>query len=80
MIKSLLMKRDKLETEIMKLAPELRAELAEKILLSLEEPSTSENEHLWLVEAERRLQEMRDGTVQGIPASEVLKRAKAAIS
>jgi hypothetical protein len=35
------MKPEKLEAEIMKLAPDLRAELAEKILLSLEEPSVS---------------------------------------
>jgi putative addiction module component (TIGR02574 family) len=74
------MKRQKLEAEIMKLTPEDRAELAEKILLSLEEPSEAENEQLWLVEAERRLQEMRAGTVPEIPASEVFKRAKAAIS
>ena len=74
------MKAEKLEAEIMKLSPEARAALAEKIILSLEEPSESENERLWVEEAERRLKEMRQGVVAEVPAEEVFRRAKAAIS
>lgn len=74
------MKAEKLEAEIMKLSPEARAALAEKIILSLEEPSESENERLWVEEAERRLKEMRQGVVTEVPAEEVFRRAKAAIS
>jgi hypothetical protein len=48
--------------------------------LSLEEPSESENERLWVAEAERRLKEMRQGVVTEVPAEEVFRRAKAAIS
>ena len=74
------MKAEELEVEIMKLSPEARAALAEKIILSLEEPSESENERLWVAEAERRLKEMRQGVVTEVPAEEVFRRAKAAIS
>lgn len=74
------MKRELLEAKIMKLAPAKRAALAEKIILSLEQPTRAENEQLWLMEAERRLQEMRDGKVTEIPSSTVLRRAKAALS
>lgn len=74
------MKPEELEAEIMKLGPEVRAALAEKIILSLDEPSESENERLWVAEAERRLKEMRQGDVAEIPAEEVFRRAKAAIS
>jgi putative addiction module component (TIGR02574 family) len=74
------MKTKDLKAEIMKLSPEQRAALAEMIILSLEEPSKTENERLWLAEAERRLTEMREGHVSEIPAEEVLRRAKSAIS
>jgi putative addiction module component (TIGR02574 family) len=50
----------------MQLSLEERAQLAGKLLLSLDEPSESEVERLWLDEAERRLNEFRQGKVQGI--------------
>ena len=74
------MKAEELEIEIMRLSPEARAALAEKIILSLEESSESENERLWVAEAERRLKEMRQGVVTEVPAEKVFRRAKAAIS
>ena len=52
-----------------------RGPLAAKILLSLEEPSEEEIEKLWIAEAERRLQEYREGKVRGIPAEEVFQKA-----
>ncbi len=70
--------------EIIKVAKDLtleeRAELAGTLLLSLDEPSESEAERLWLQEAKRRLQEFREGKVKGIPAEEVFDRAIADIS
>lgn len=48
-----------------------RAQLAGTLLLSLDEPSESEVERLWLKEAERRLQEFWKGKVKGIPTEEV---------
>jgi putative addiction module component (TIGR02574 family) len=51
-----------------------RGQLSSKIPLSLEEPSKEEVEKLWISEAERRLQEYREGKVRGIPAEEVFQR------
>jgi putative addiction module component (TIGR02574 family) len=70
----------KIESEALNLDIEARAKLAGKLLMSLDEPSPSEVERLWLDEAERRLEEFRDGKVQGVPASEVFQRAIAELS
>ena len=64
----------------MELSLEERAELAGILMLSLDEASESEVERLWLEEAERRLQDFREGKVKGIPAEEVFNRAIADIS
>lgn len=64
----------------MELTLEERAQLAGKLLMSLDEPSESEIERLWLEEAERRIEEFRSGKVKGIPADEVFRRAIADIS
>ncbi len=69
-----------LNKETMALNIEDRALLAGKLLLSLEEPSFSELEQLWLNEAERRLDDYRAGRVQGIPGDEVFRRATAELS
>jgi len=63
----------------MNLSLEGRAQLAEKLILSLDAPSGEENLHLWVVEAERRLKELREGKAKEIPAEEVFRRARAAI-
>jgi putative addiction module component (TIGR02574 family) len=64
----------------MELNLEDRAQLAGTLLFSLDEPSESKVERLWLQEAERRLQDFRSGKVKGIPAKEVFNQAIAAIS
>lgn len=69
-----------LAKETMALDIEDRAVLAGKLLLSLDEPSASELERLWLDEAERRLESYRAGRVQGIPADEVFRRAVSELS
>ena len=71
---------DEVMSAAMDLSLEERAQLAGRLLLSLDEPSESEVERLWLEEAERRLKEFREGKVQGIPADEVFRRAIADIS
>lgn len=65
----------KIESEALNLDIHTRAKLAGKLLMSLDEPSVSEIERLWLDEAERRLEEYRAGKVQGVPANEVFQRA-----
>ena len=71
---------EELANETMALDIEDRAMLAGKLLLSLDEPTPSEVERLWLDEAERRLEGYRAGRVQGILADEVFRRAISELS
>ena len=70
------MTREDLLSEALKLPLKERADLAGKILKSLEELSEAEHTKLWLEVSERRLKEMRDGTVREIPAEEVFARGR----
>jgi putative addiction module component (TIGR02574 family) len=74
------MNDEQLDAEIMKLDLDARARLAEKLILSLDVPSDKENLHLWVVEAERRLRDLREGRANEIPAEEMFRRARQAIS
>ena len=47
---------------------------------SLDELSEAEIEALWAEEAERRLDELEQGSVTEVPAEEVIRRARAVIS
>ena len=62
-----------IEKNALQLSAEDRARLAVRLLSSLEQTTESpeEIEKLWIAEAERRFQELRDGVVQGIPARDV---------
>jgi putative addiction module component (TIGR02574 family) len=71
---------EQLEAEIKKLNLKERAALAKWIIQSLDELSESEIEALWVEEAERRLDELEQGLAAEVPAEEVLRRARAAIS
>lgn len=73
-------KLDEVITAALRLSIEERAQLAGRLLLSLDEPSESETERLWLEEAERRLREFREGKVRGIPAEEVFRKTMYDIS
>ncbi|MFH0823584.1 MAG: addiction module protein [Pseudomonadota bacterium] len=66
---------DQVISAAMQLCLEERAHLARKLLLSLDEPSASEVEMLWIEEAPRRLNEFRENPVIGIPAEEAFSRA-----
>ncbi len=71
---------DEIESEAMGLDLQGRAQLARKLLLSLDAPSDEENLRLWVAEGERRLQELREGKAREIPAGEALRNARAALS
>lgn len=71
------MSLQEIEAEVMKLNLRARAELAKKILSSLDELTEEENERLWAEEAYRRFQEMESGQVKGRPAENVLRDARA---
>ncbi|MCY3956247.1 MAG: addiction module protein [Nitrospira sp.] len=66
-----------IEDEALHLSEEERAELAQKLLLSLDVPTMDEIEEDWLIEARRRARELDEGIVQPIPADEVRKKARA---
>jgi putative addiction module component (TIGR02574 family) len=76
-------KSEEILAKALELSLEERAQPAGMLLLSLavaDEPSESEVERPWMEEAERRLQESREGKTKGIPADKVFRRAIADIS
>ena len=64
------------ESVALRLNPEDRAALAHRLLVSLDDLSPEEHERVWLEVAEERVQELREGTVQGVPTSDVLSDAR----
>lgn len=74
------MDMEELLTEAMKLGLEARAELAQRLILSVDTPTESEIEQLWLQEAQRRLREWQAGKVKAVPAEEVFQQAIAEIT
>jgi len=68
---------DELRVEVLRLAPEGRADLARELLASLDALSESEIERLWLDEAERRLAQLDSGDASADPSDVVLARVRA---
>lgn len=66
-----------IQNEALQLPEEERAELARKLLISLETPSEKELEQDWLAEANRRAQDLDNGMARPISAEEVGKKARA---
>ncbi|HUD24619.1 MAG TPA: addiction module protein [Burkholderiaceae bacterium] len=66
-----------LHAEAMKLTPEERAHLADRLLASLSEDA--EVEQAWAVEVERRIAEVEAGRAQVVPASDAISRARTAL-
>ncbi len=71
------MNMKQIEIEALDLSEAERAELAQKLILSLDTPDKVNLDEAWLVEAQHRAQEIDDGTVQPIPAEEVRIKAQA---
>jgi putative addiction module component (TIGR02574 family) len=71
------MKLKAIEEEALHLPIEERAKLAQRLLESLDELSEQEAEKLWLIEVQRRLQEIDEGKVQLVSAEEVERRIQA---
>jgi putative addiction module component (TIGR02574 family) len=63
--------------EALLLPPEQRAELAERLLSSLESLSDAEAEQLWFAEAARRAEEIDRGMAKRYTAEEVRQQAQA---
>jgi putative addiction module component (TIGR02574 family) len=69
----------KIEDEALHLPKEERAQLIQRLVLSLEAPSAEELRSDWLLEARRRAEELDSGLVQAVLADEVMKKARALI-
>ena len=67
---------NQLAEEAMHLPPASRAELAEKLLESLDFPESDEIQTLWAAEAIRRRDEVRSGRVTPIPGEEVMAEVR----
>ena len=68
-----------LETEVLKLDIKSRAELARKLLNSLDALSNDEISQLWIEEAQRREAQMDQDPESGIPAEDVFRESYAAL-
>ena len=69
----------RIEDEALHLPKEERAQLVQRLVLSLESPSREELRSDWLFEARRRAQELDDGSVQAVPSEDVMRKARALI-
>jgi len=63
---------DQITSEAMQLPVSSRAELAEKLVESLDFPEDGDMKRAWAAEAIRRRDDVRSGRVQTIPGEQVL--------
>ena len=68
---------DVLEAEALKLTPEERARLADRLIASLSDDA--EIEEAWAAEVERRIAEIEAGRARVVPAVEAIARARDAL-
>ena len=68
-----MIKTDDLIAEALSLPVEVRTQLVDKLLRSLN-TSRKEIDEAWAVEAEKRVQEIRTGKVKTIPGGEVFEK------
>ena len=66
-----------IEDEALHLSEEERAELAQKLLISLDAPSENEISVAWIREAQLRARELDEGIVQPISSDDVRRKAQA---
>jgi putative addiction module component (TIGR02574 family) len=69
---------EQIATEALGLPQEDRAELADRLVTSLDATPGGPLEKLWLAEAKRRRDDVRAGRVQPIPGEEALARVRRA--
>jgi putative addiction module component (TIGR02574 family) len=64
-------KLDKLTDEALDLPEDERAELAHALIVRIEEPQEGDVESAWDAEIKQRVDEIRSGEVEGIPAEDL---------
>ncbi len=70
---------DQLTADAMKLPLRDRVQLAQRLVSTIDDEVETDTEALWFAEAERRLEEVRDGKVQGIDSDESFRTAREAL-
>ena len=70
---------EKIQAQVLKLSLSDRAQLAEHLLASLDTVDDTENERLWVKEAEHRYQEYKRGNIESRPAEDVMRDARSTI-
>jgi hypothetical protein len=67
---------EELAEQAMSLSGESRARLADLLVESLDAGDLTHTDHLWLSEAKRRRDEVRNGKVETIPGEEALRSVR----
>jgi putative addiction module component (TIGR02574 family) len=67
---------EQLALELLGLPAKSRARLAEQLIASLEEDEVPDIDNVALETAKRRAEELAEGKVTGLPADEVMRRAR----
>ena len=70
---------DQLTADAMKLSLRDRVQLAKRLVSTIDDEVEADTEALWFAEAERRLEELRNGKVQGIDAENAFRTAREAL-
>lgn len=70
----------RIEEEPLHLSKEERAQLIQRLILSLDTPSAEELRADWLLEARRRAKELDNGVVHAVSGDEVMRKARALIN
>jgi len=70
---------DEIAADAMRLPLRDRVRLAQRLVASLDDQVETDVEALWVAEAERRLNELRTGAIQGIDAAESFRKAHEAL-
>src|SRR5437762_10951137 len=67
---------DQLTADAMKLPLRDRVQLAQRLVSTLDDEVESDTEELWFAEAERRLEELRSGKVEGVDSDDAFRTAR----
>ena len=70
----------KVEEEVLTLPANERLSLIDTLIMSLNLPTQTEVDKLWAEEAEKRIKELNEGNVQGIPGDEVFAEMRNSLS
>ena len=69
----------KIEEEALHLPKAERAQLIQRLVLSLESPAEDELRSDWLLEAKNRAKELDNGSVEAVSSQDVMRKARALI-